>query len=531
MEHIKKMIAEGKAILGIELGSTRIKAVLIDGQYRTVASGSHEWENQFVDGIWTYSLEAVWSGLQECYASLICEVDCKYGVRVEKVAAIGISGMMHGYMAFDKEGKLLVPFRTWRNTITEKAAEELTRLFGFNIPQRWSIAHLYQAVLNEEPHVGQIDYMTTLAGYIHWKLTGRKVVGIGEASGMFPVDSETKTYHAQMMDKFHGLDKVKKYNWSLGHILPEVLQAGQQGGSLTEEGARLLDVSGTLKGGIPLAPPEGDAGTGMAATNSVAARTGNVSAGTSVFAMVVLEHALAKVHEELDLVATPAGDAVAMVHGNNCTSDLNAWVGLFHEFAGLLGSDADIGEIYEKLYVNALNGDRAGGGLLAFNCYSGEPVIGLNEGIPLFVRKADAKMDLADFFRAHLYSSLAVLKIGCDILFQEENVKVDTVYGHGGLFKTKGVGQSVLADALNVPVAVMETAGEGGPWGMALLAAYSIYRDENETLAEFLGQKVFSGSKGRIIEPDAEGVKGFEAYIEKYKKAIEIEQLAARTLS
>ncbi len=530
MEHKKEIISEGKAILGIELGSTRIKAVLIDEEYQTIASGSHEWENQLVDGIWSYSLEAVWSGLQDCYASLLRDVDNKYGIQIEKVAAIGISGMMHGYMAFDKDENLLVPFRTWRNTITEEAAEELTGVFGFNIPQRWSIAHLYQAILNEEPHVRDIDYMTTLAGYIHWKLTGKRAVGIGEASGMFPIDSKTKTYHAQMMDKFHELDKVKKYNWSLDQILPEVLLAGQQGGILTEEGAKLLDVSGNLKGNIPLAPPEGDAGTGMTATNSVAARTGNVSAGTSVFAMVVLEHELKKVHEELDMVTTPVGDAVAMVHGNNCTSDLNAWVGLFREFAELLGCDADIDEIYGRLYTNALNGDKAGGGLLAFNCYSGEPVIGLSEGIPLFMRKPDARMNLADFIRTHLYSALAVLKIGCDILFKEEKAEVDTIYGHGGLFKTKGVGQSILADALNVPVAVMETAGEGGPWGMAVLAAFLVRKNENETLAEFLERKVFLGNQGKIVEPDTENVKGFDEYIERYHKAIEVERLAAEKM-
>ena len=527
MNHIKEIIAEGKTFLGIEFGSTRIKAILIDEKYAPIASGSYEWENQLIDGIWTYHLEAIWKGLQECYMSLAQEVHKQYGIYLEKVAAIGISGMMHGYMAFDKEGELLVPFRTWRNTITKDAASELTKVFDFNIPQRWSIAHLYQAILNKEPHVGKIDYITTLAGYIHWKLTGEKVLGIGEASGMFPIDSEKKQYNSKMMEQFQELEQVRDFEWKLEDILPKVMMAGQLGGVLTEEGAKLLDISGKLSSGIPLAPPEGDAGTGMTATNSVAPRTGNVSAGTSIFAMVVLEKELQKVYEELDMVTTPSGDAVAMVHGNNCTSDLNAWVGLFREFSELLENRTNVNEIYQKLYINSLNGEKDAGGLLAFNCYSGEPIIGLDAGMPLFMHGPNTQMNLANFIRAHLYAALAVLKMGCDILFKQENVKVDTVYGHGGFFKTEGVGQSILADALNVPVAVMKTAGEGGPWGMALLAAFMIEKQETETLEHFLEKRVFVTDTKKLMLPDLDGVQGFDRYMERYKQAIAVEKMAS----
>ena len=458
------------------------------------------------------------------------DVKEKYGVAVKKLAAIGFSGMMHGYMAFNEKNELLVPFRTWRNTITEEAATELTEVFSFHIPQRWSIAHLYQAVLNEEPHVKDITYFTTLAGYIHWMLTGEKVLGIGEASGMFPIDSKTRNYDQKMLGQFEALDKVQKYPWKLSLILPKVLSAGEVAGVLTEEGARKLDITGNLEGGIPVAPPEGDAGTGMTATNSVAVRTGNLSAGTSVFAMVVLEEELKAVHEELDLVTTPVGDAVAMVHCNNCTSDLNAWVGLFKEFADTFGMSVDMNQLYETLYRKALEGEKDCGGLVAFNCFSGEPVLGLNEGRPLFVRKPDAKLSLANFMRTHLYASLATLKIGCDILFKEEKVKVDTLYGHGGLFKTKGVGQSILAAAMDVPVAVMETAGEGGPWGMAILAAYMAKKDEKESFDVYLNHKVFAGQTGSRMEPDPEEVKGFEAYIEGYQAALEAEKAAVEAL-
>ena len=438
--------------------------------------------------------------------------------------------MMHGYMPFDKDGNLLVPFRTWRNTITGQSAKELTDLFAFNVPQRWSIAHLYQAILNQEEHVKDIDYVTTLAGYIHWQMTGEKVMGIGEASGMFPIDSKTRDYDQTMMDAFDAKENVAVYPWKLREILPKVLVAGEQAGVLTEEGAKKLDVSGNLKGGIPVAPPEGDAGTGMTATNSVGLRTGNVSAGTSVFAMVVLEEALKAVHEELDLVTTPAGDAVAMVHCNNCTSDLNAWVSLFHQFAELFGMEVDKNELYGKLYTHALNGDKNGGGLLAFNCFSGEPVIGTDEGRPMFARKPDADMSLANFMRTHLYASLATLKIGCDILFKEEKVKVDTIYGHGGLFKTKGVGQGILAAAMDAPVAVMKTAGEGGPWGMAVLAAY-MANGKGTSLEEYLAQSVFEGQSGEVMQPDPEDVKGFDEYIEMYRKAVEAQNVLAKAMT
>lgn len=527
MENAKKTIESGKAVLGIEFGSTRIKAVLIDEKHLPIASGAHDWENQLLDGrIWSYSLDMIWGGLQDCYKKLTDDVWEKYGVVIRKLSAIGFSGMMHGYMAFNEKEELLVPFRTWRNTITEEAAKELTEAFSFNIPQRWSIAHLYQAILKEEAHVGEIHYLTTLAGYIHWKLSGEKVMGVGEASGMFPIDTKTKNYNRKMMDTFNGLEKVQRYSWKLEEILPRVLTAGENAGTLTEEGARLLDVTGNLEAGIPLAPPEGDAGTGMAATNSVAVRTGNVSAGTSVFAMVVMEEDLKNVHEEIDIVTTPSGANVAMVHCNNCTSDLNAWVNLLKETLHIFGTSVDADTLYGTLYNKALEGAADGGGLMAFNYFSGEPVVGLNEGRPMFVRKPDARFTLADFMRTHLYASLSALKIGCDILFKEEQVKVDKLYGHGGLFKTKGVGQGILAAAMNAPVAVMETAGEGGPWGMALLASYMVQKEAQETLEHYLAEKVFAGEEGTVMNPKQEDVAGFDAYIEQYKACLAAEAKA-----
>lgn len=530
MSNAKELIASGKAVIGIEFGSTRIKAVLVDEACKPLASGAHDWENRLVDGIWTYSLEQIWSGLQDCYSKLAADVKAQYDVTLTEVAAIGISGMMHGYLPFDQSGELLVPFRTWRNTITGDAAAELTKVFGFNIPQRWSIAHLYQAILNEEEHVKDIDYFTTLAGYIHWKLTGEKVLGVGEASGMFPIDSKTREYNARMIEQFNSLDRVAKYGWELQDILPKVLLAGDAAGTLTEEGAKLLDVSGNLKAGIPFCPPEGDAGTGMSATNSVAVRTGNVSAGTSVFAMVVLEEELKAVHEELDLVTTPVGDTVAMVHCNNCTSDLNKWIGLFKEFSDLFGCNIDINDIYGTLYKNAMTGAKDCDGIVAFNTLSGEPVIGTNEGRPMVFHKPDAKVNLANFMRAHLYASLATLKVGCDILFKEEHVKVDTIYGHGGLFKTEGVGQNILAAAMNAPVALMSTAGEGGPWGMAILASYMVHKAQGEEFADFLTNRVFAGEQSKVAQPDPEDVKGFDAYIANYVKAVKVQQAAIEAL-
>ncbi len=529
MASIKEAIES--SVLGLELGSTRIKAVLIDESHTPIASGDHEWENRLENGIWTYSLEDIWTGLRDCYSKLAADVKAKYGVKLTKVGAIGFSAMMHGYMAFDKEGNLLVPFRTWRNGITGPAAEELTELFQYNIPQRWSIAHLYQAILNGEEHVKDIAFFTTLAGYIHWQLTGEKVLGMGDASGMFPIDLETKDYDAEKIAKFDALVADRHYPWKLRDILPKALMAGERGGVLTAAGARLLDESGALEAGVPVCPPEGDAGTGMAATNSVEKGTGNVSAGTSIFAMVVLEKELSKVHPEIDLVTTPDGSLVGMVHASNCTSDLNAWVGLFREFAESIGVNLDMDTLFGTLYRKALEGDSDCGGLLSYGYLSGEHITGVSEGRPLFVRSPESRFNLANFMRANLFTALGALKVGTDILLKEENVKLDSILGHGGLFKTKGVGQRFLAAALDTPVSVMETAGEGGPWGMALLASYMIHKDEGESLGDFLAKKVFAGNKGEEMKPDPREVEGFEKFIERYKKGIAIEKAALEYLN
>lgn len=525
-EKARQAIEAEKTALGIEFGSTRIKAVLVGEDNSPIAQGGHEWENRLENGIWTYSLEDVWTGLQDCYAKLAADVKEQYGITLKRVGAIGFSAMMHGYMAFDKEGELLVPFRTWRNTMTEQAASKLTEAFSYHIPQRWSIAHLYQAILNKEPHVPNVDFMTTLDGYVHWKLTGEKVLGVGEASGMFPIDLETKDYNAGMVKKFDELVAGEGFSWKLADIMPKVLLAGDRGGVLTEEGAKLLDVSGNLEAGIPLCPPEGDAGTGMVATNSVTKRTGNISAGTSVFTMVVMEKDLKKVHEEIDLVTTPAGDLVGMVHCNNCTSDLNAWVSLFRETLESFGCRPDMNEIYGTLYRKALEGDKDCGGLMAYNYFSGETITGFDEGRPLFVRTPDSKFNLANFMRVHLYTALGAIKVGMDILTKEENVQIDSMLGHGGLYKTAGVGQRITAAALNTPVSVMETAGEGGAWGMALLASYMLNKKDGEALDAYLNEKVFAGEKGTRMEPDAADVAGFDAFIEKYKKALPVERAA-----
>lgn len=530
MGDVKACIESGRTVLGIEFGSTRIKAVLIDEAHNPIASGDYEWENRLEQGIWTYSLEDIWKGLQESYAKMAADAGERYGATITKIGAIGFSAMMHGYMAFDKAGKLLVPFRTWRNSITGEAAKALTEFFQYNIPERWSIAHLYQALLNGEEHVKDIDYLTTLAGYIHWQLTGEKVLGVGDASGMFPIDIQRKNYDAGMIEKFDRLLEERKFPWSLGEILPKILLAGDRAGTLTPEGAGLLDVSGRLEPGIPLCPPEGDAGTGMAATNSVAVRTGNVSAGTSVFSMVVLEKDLKKVYPEIDLVTTPDGSLVGMVHANNCTSDLNAWVGLFREFAESFGVKVDMNELYGTLYRKALEGDADCGGLLSYGFLSGENIMGVSEGRPLFVRSPESSFNLANFMRSHLFTALGALKVGMDILLKEEDVAIDSILGHGGLFKTKGVGQKILAAAINAPVSVMETAGEGGPWGMALLASYMLNRSEGESLEAYLAEKVFAGNKGSSEEPDPEDVKGFEKFIERYQKGIAIEKAALEEL-
>lgn len=525
-ENAKKAIEEGRAVLGIEFGSTRIKGVLIDETHQPIAMGTHDWENRLIDGVWTYTMDDIWTGVQDCYASLAKDVKDKYGIELKKLGALGFSAMMHGYLAFNKEGELLVPFRTWRNTMTGEAVKELSPLFNFNIPQRWSIAHLYQAILNNESHIKDIDFITTLDGFIHWKLSGMKTLGIGEASGMFPIDSKALDYDADMIDKFDKLIAPKNLPWKLRDIMPKVLVAGENAGSLTAEGAKLLDPSGVLEPGCPMAPSEGDAGTGMVATNAVRVRTGNVSAGTSIFSMVVLEKALKTYHEELDLVTTPDGYAVAMVHCNNCTSDLNAWVNLFKQFADTFGMKIDMNDLYGGLYREALKADTDCGGLLSYNFFSGEPVVGLNEGRPMFVRTPDAKFSLANFMRSNLYSALATLKIGNDILSKEENVPIDRLMGHGGLFKTPVVGQQMLAAALNAPVTVMDTASEGGPWGMAVLAAYMIEKEDGENLADYLDNKIFKGATGSTIEPVAADVEGFDQYIKSYKATLGAENVA-----
>ena len=531
IKHLKEMSAKtiiesGKAILGIEFGSTRIKAVLIDTDNNPIAQGSFEWENQLVDGLWTYSIDTIWKGLQDCYADLRKNVKAEYDCEIKQLAAIGISAMMHGYMAFGKDENILVPFRTWRNTNTAKAAAELSELFHFNIPLRWSISHVYQAILNGEDHINKIDFLTTLAGYIHWQLTGKKVLGVGDASGMLPIDSNTNNYDAEMVAKFDKLIEPKNLGWKILDILPEVLNAGEDAGVLTEEGAKKLDPSGTLQAGTPLCPPEGDAGTGMVATNAVRQRTGNVSAGTSSFSMIVLEKALSQPYEVIDMVTTPDGSPVAMVHCNNCTSDLNAWVGLFKQYQELLGVPVDMNEVFGKLYNHALEGDADCGGLIAYNYISGEPVTGLAEGRPMFVRSANDHFNLANFMRANLYASVAVLKIGNDVLFKDEKVQVDRITGHGGLFKTKGVGQRILAAAINSPISVMETAGEGGAWGIAILAGYLVNNEEKLSLADYLDKKVFAGNTGVEIAPTAEDVAGFDKYIETYKAGLAIEKAA-----
>ena len=523
-------IEEGATALGIELGSTRIKAVLVGPDAAPLATGSHDWDNQFVDRIWTYSLKAVWEGMQACYASLVADVREKYGVELASVGALGVSAMMHGYLAFDASGELLVPFRTWRNTITGQAAGELSSLFGHNIPQRWSIAHLYQAILNGEQHVASIAHLTTLAGYVHWRLTGERVLGVGDASGMFPIDIATGDYNSTMLAQFDDLVAGKGLGWKLADLLPTVETAGETAGRLTPEGATLLDPTGALQPGIPLCPPEGDAGTGMVATNSVAQRTGNVSAGTSIFAMVVLEHELARQHSELDLVTTPAGDLVAMVHCNNGASELNSWAGLFGEFATALGTPADSSAVFETLFRSALSGEPDAGGLLAYNYLSGEHITGFEEGRPLFVRTPDSAFTLANFMRSHLFASLASLRIGMDVLLQDEGVRLDTMFAHGGLFKTKGVAQRFLAAAIDAPVSVGEIAGEGGAWGIAVLAAFMKDGEPGQSLGEFLAAEVFAKAGLESVDPDPADVAGFESFMRRYTAGLAVERAAVENL-
>lgn len=528
MNHVdlKEAMIKGETSLGIELGSTRIKAVLINRQFDTIASGSYEWENLLKDGYWTYNQEDFMIGLQTAYREMKQEVERNYGITLRTVGSIGFSAMMHGYLAFDSEGKLLVPFRTWRNATTGAAARELTDLFQFNIPERWSIAHLYQAILNEEEHVPSIDFMTTLSGYIHWQLTGEKAIGVGDASGMFPIDESTHDYHPTMIKQFNEHIAAKGYPWKVEELLPKVYLAGEQAGELTAAGAALLDPAGDLQSGIPLCPPEGDAGTGMVATNSVRKRTGNVSVGTSVFAMIVLEKELSKVYPEIDMVTTPDGSPVAMVHANNCSSDLNAWMGLFREFSEAMGFQVDSGKLFSVMLNKALEADPDGGGLLSYGFLSGENITGIEQGRPLFVRSPESQFNLANFMRTHLFTAFGALRIGMDILTENEQVAIDSLLAHGGLFKTPVVGQRHLAAALNVPISVMSTAGEGGAWGMALLASYMIHKDQAQGLDDFLEQQVFHDVEGQEMAPDAADVQGFEAFIARYRAGLPIEQAA-----
>ena len=525
----KAAILANKTALGIEFGSTRIKAVLVDDKNQPIASGAHEWENRYENGVWTYSLEDIWTGIQDCYQDMAKDVKAKYDVELESVGAFGVSAMMHGYMPFNKEGELLVPFRTWRNNITGEASEKLMELFNYNIPQRWSIAHLYQAILNGEEHVKDIDYITTLEAYVHWKLTGKRVLGIGDAAGMFPIDTTKADDNQEMVDKLDELVAPYGFSWKLRDIMPKALVAGEDAGVLTEEGAKLLDVTGKLKAGIPMCPPEGDAGTGMVATNSVAVRTGNVSAGTSVFAMIVLEKELSRPYKEIDMVTTPSGHLVAMAHSNNCTSDLNAWVNVFKEFAEAMGMEVDMNKLFGTLYNKALEGDPDCGGLLSYCYFSGEHMTGFEEGRPLFVRSPESKFNLANFMRTNLYTCLGAMRVGLNLLFEKENVKVDRLLGHGGLFKTKGVGQQILADAVNAPVSVMATAGEGGAWGIALLASYLVNKEEGETLEAFLDNKVFEDQESSTLDPKPEGVAGFNAFMDSYMKVLSIERAAVES--
>jgi len=522
-------IDAGDSALGIELGSTRIKAALIGPTHAPLATGSHAWSSKLVDGLWTYDLDRITEGVQHCYAELADEVSDRYDVALNTVGAMGCSAMMHGYLAFDNAGELLVPFRTWRNTNTDAASRALTDLFEHNIPHRWTVAHLYQAILDDEEHLPRLAHVTTLAGYVHWRLTGQRVLGVGDASGMFPIDAKTGHFDETLMSRFQELIAERGYPWRLSEVLPPVLSAGQDAGVLSEDGALLLDPSGALLPGIPLCPPEGDAGTGMVATNSVDVGSGNVSAGTSIFAMVVLDRPLRTVHREIDVVTTPAGDLVGMVHCNNGTGDLDAWINLFGEFATALGVEPDATRLFQVLYTAGLSGEPDGGGLLAYNYVSGEPIVALDEGRPLFVRSPDSRFTLANFIRTHLYATLGTLRMGMDVL-HEEGVHPRNLFAHGGLFKTKDVGQRILAAALDTPISVGELAGEGGPWGMALLAAYLREQEDNESLNEYLRSKVFSGNTFETITANSSEVEGFESFMTRYRRGLSVEAQAVEQL-
>ena len=525
MESVKNIILNAETALGIEFGSTRIKSVLVDLNGSPLASGSFDWENSYKNGMWTYSLDEVFEGLRASFSALKKSVYDKFGVKLETVGSMGISGMMHGYLAFDKDGAQLAEFRTWRNTITAEAAEKLSALFDFNIPQRWSIAHLYQAILNGEEHVGRVDFIATLAAYVHYRLTGERVIGVGEASGMFPIDSRINDYDAAMLDKFDGCVADKGFPWKIRDILPRVLVAGERAGTLTAEGAAMLDPTGEFRPGVPMCPPEGDAGTGMVATNSVAVKTGNVSAGTSIFLMVVLEKTLSKLYPEIDMVTTPSGKPVAMVHCNNCSGEIDAWAGLFTSMCSALGMDISIYKVLDKMFESALSGDKDCGGLVAFNYLSGEVITGLDSGKPLFLRGPESKFNLPNFARAQLCSAAATLSIGMEIL-ADEHVKIDKLLGHGGYFKAPLAGQKIMAAALEAPVSVMKTAGEGGPWGIALLASYMQNKAEGETLEAFLDSRVFSNEDAFEVKPDPEDIAGFKKFLDNYKKSLPVEKAA-----
>lgn len=524
-QEVKTFIENNQAILGIELGSTRIKAVLIDDAYQPIASGGYQWENRFENNIWTYSLEDVWAGLKGCYADLKKNVQDEYGVTLSSFKSIGISAMMHGYMVFDENDRLLSPFRTWRNTITEQAAAMLSEAFSFNIPQRWSIAHLYQSILEEQAHVKDIRYITTLSGFLHYKLTGKKVLGIGDAAGMFPIDSKTHDFVPSMLDTFDEMIKDKSYPWKIRDILPTVMVAGEDAGTLTKEGALIIDEDGDLTPGIPLCPPEGDAGTGMVATNSVKIKTGNVSAGTSIFSMVVLEHALSDYYEQIDMVTTPAGDAVAMAHCNNCTPDIDVWVNLFAESMRSMGIEPDMNKLFTTMFEKALEADADCNDMLSYNYQAGEHVTGFDRGVPLVMYMPGKAPTLASFMRTLLSSAVATLRIGMDILIEKENIQIERMVGHGGFFKTPVVGQKILASAIHAPITVSENAGEGGAWGMALLAAYMV-QNKGESLADYLAKRVFANQDSTTITPDEKDIEGFTRFIERYKKGLAVERAA-----
>lgn len=529
VKEITQAIETGTVSLGVEIGSTRIKSVLITREFKTIASGNYQWENQFENGVWTYSLDQLWEGIQDSYKQLRAEVESKYHTSLTKIDNIGISAMMHGYLAFSKEDELLVPFRTWRNNITGPATDQLTELFGFNIPQRWCIAHLYQAILNEEEHVDKVSFLTTLSGYVHWQLTGEKVLGIGDASGAFPIDEAKGDYNESFIEKFEQLEEVKKYSWSVREIFPKVLKAGKEAGRLTEAGAELLDPSGKLQRGSAMAPPEGDAGTGMIATNSIRKRTGNISIGTSAFAMVVLDKSLQKVHREIDIVTTPDGSNVAMVHTDNCSSDIDAWLQIFQEFAERLGINLPPEKLYETLFLNASKSDPDAGGLLNYSYLSGEVITEIADGRPMFVRTMNSNFTLANFIQAQLYGAFAPLAIGMDTLTEDEQIKLDVMIAQGGLFKTPVIAQQVLANALDIPISVMETAGEGGPWGMAVLAEY-MKKSAEVSLEDFLDQEVFESPETMTLNPETEGVKGYAEFLKRYQAGLPAEREAGDKL-